>query len=60
MADVAQLEAEIREVLQDEMAGDPDRIERTVHRILELVNPFEKAAQEELERYRSTFAELAK
>ncbi|HYP15410.1 MAG TPA: hypothetical protein VEQ63_15890 [Bryobacteraceae bacterium] len=55
-----ELEARIREVLQDEMPGDPDKIERAVHRLLELVNPFEKAAQEELDRYRVTFAELAK
>lgn len=60
MVGIAELEARIREVLRDEMAGDPDRIERTVHRILEFVSPFEQAAREELERYRVTFAELAK
>ena len=60
MAELAELEVKIREVLQDELAGHPDKIERTVHRILELVNPFEKAAHEELERYRVTFAELAR
>ena len=60
MAELTELEARIREVLQDAMPGDPQKIDQTVNRILELVNPFEKAALEELERYRSTFAELAK
>ena len=60
MAELTELEARIRKVLQDEMPGDAQKIERTVNKILQVVNPFEKAAQEELERYRSTFADLAK
>ena len=59
MAELVELEARIREVLQDAMLGDPDKIERTVHRILEFVKPFEKAAHDELDRYRVTFTELA-
>jgi hypothetical protein len=60
MTALGELESQIREVLEEEMTGDSDQIERTLHRILQIVNPFEKAAREELERYRLTFAELAK
>ena len=50
----------IRKILEHEMPGDPQRVERTVGRILEVVDPFEKAAREELEHFRSTFTELAR
>jgi hypothetical protein len=60
MADFSGLEAQIREVLQGAMPDDPQKVERTLIRILELVDPVAKAAREELDRYRSTFAELAK
>jgi hypothetical protein len=60
MADHSQLREKIREVLEQEIPSDPEKIERAVNRILELVDPFERAVREELERFRSTFAELAK
>jgi hypothetical protein len=60
MAEVNELANGIREILEQEMPGDLQRVERTVARILEIVDPFEKAAREELERFRSTFAELAR
>jgi hypothetical protein len=60
MVELKDMAEMIRKVLEHEMPGDPDRVERTVGRILEIVDPFEKAAREELERFRSTFAELAR
>jgi hypothetical protein len=60
MAEVNELANGIREILEQEMPGDLQRVERTVARILEIVDPFEEAAREELERFRSTFAELAR
>lgn len=60
MAELSELQQRIREVLEDEMPGDPQKVERTVARLLKLVDPFQQAAREELERFRATFAELAK
>lgn len=50
----------IRKILEHEMPGDTQKVERTVGRILEVVDPFEKAAREELEHFRSTFTQLAR
>jgi hypothetical protein len=59
MVELNELANGIRKILEHEMPGDPQRVERTVVRILEIVDPFEKAVREELERFRSTFVELA-
>jgi hypothetical protein len=50
----------LNKVLELEIPGDPQKVARTVERILQIADPFEKTAHEELERFRSTFAELAK
>ena len=60
MVDLNELADRIRKILEHEMPGDPERVERTIGRILEIVDPFEKAAREELEHFRSTFTELAR
>ena len=60
MPEQTELAERIRIVLELEMPGDAQKIQRTVNRILQILDPFERAAQEELERFRSTFADLAK
>lgn len=60
MIEPTQLEQAIREILRDEMPGDLQKVERAVRRIIEIVDPFERAAREELDRFRATFSELAK
>jgi uncharacterized protein YaaN involved in tellurite resistance len=60
MLDTAELRQRIRQVLQDVVPADPETVERALDRIMEAVDPFEQAAREELERFRETFAELAR
>ncbi len=55
----AETRARIREILKEAIA-DPQALDRVADRIMEAVSPFQSAAREELERYRATFAELAK
>jgi N-formylglutamate amidohydrolase len=60
MTETNELAKRIRKVLEDEMPEDKPKLDRTLERILEIVDPFQEAAREELDRFRSTFAELAK
>jgi len=50
----------IREILQEAIPADTKKLEATVDRIMDVVSPLQAVAREEMERYRSTFAELAK
>jgi len=50
----------IREILQEAIPADTKKLEATIDRIMDVVSPFQAVAREEMERYRSTFAELAK
>jgi hypothetical protein len=58
MPETAELRQKIRQVLEE--VWGTESVERALDRIMEAVDPFEKAAREELERFRETFAELAK
>jgi len=50
----------IREILQEAIPADTKKLEATIDRIMDVVSPLQAVAREEMERYRSTFAELAK
>lgn len=60
MPETAELREKIRQVLEEVAPADPEAVERALDRIMAAVDPFEQAAREELERFRATFAELAK
>jgi hypothetical protein len=60
MPETAELRQKIRQVLEEVVPAGPETVERALDRIMEAVDPFEQAAREELERFRETFAELAK
>lgn len=60
MPETVELRQKIRQVLEEIVPADPETVERALNRIMEAVDPFEQAAREELERFRETFAELAK
>ena len=56
----SELSEKIRRALEAELPADKQKVDRAVEPILDIVDPFQEAAREELERFRSTFAELAK
>lgn len=60
MNEPADVKEKIRQVLEDVVASESHSIEQALDRIMEAIDPFRQIAQEELERYRSSFAELAK
>ena len=60
MGDRTRINEEIRLVLEDVLPNQPQSVDRALTRIMEIIDPVEKIAREELERYRETFAELAK
>ena len=55
------LREKIRRVLVEEYAdATPEKVETAVNRILQAVDPFERAAASVVARYDRTFADLAK
>ena len=60
MGETQEVRQKIRQILEDVVPAEPQSVERALDRIMEVIDPFERAAREELERFRSTFAELAK
>lgn len=60
MNETAELREKIRQVLEDVVSSEPQVINDALNRIMDVVDPFQQLAREELERFRSTFAELAK
>lgn len=60
MNETADVKKKIRQVLEDLVSSNPQSVDEALDRIMEAIDPFQKLAQEELERYSSTFAELAK
>jgi hypothetical protein len=60
MSQTAEVRGKVREVLEDFRPGTPLAVEVALDRIMEVVDPFQQVASEELERYRSTFADLAR
>jgi hypothetical protein len=59
MAPTAEVRERIREVIQDVARSEPEIIDLAVERIMDVVDPFRKAAFEEMDRFRATFTELA-
>ncbi|MGC2658536.1 MAG: hypothetical protein WA324_11320 [Bryobacteraceae bacterium] len=59
MNETADVKRKIRQVLED-VSSDQQSIDEALDRIMEAIDPLQQLAREELERYRSTFAELAK
>jgi hypothetical protein len=60
MPETAELRQTIRHVLEDLLPERPEAVEQALGRIMEAVEPFQRIAREELERFREIFAELAK
>ena len=60
MPETVELRKKIRQVLEEVVPASPETLERALDRIVEAVDPFEQAARKELERFRETFAALAK
>jgi hypothetical protein len=60
MDESAEVREKVRQVLGDLVPDDPNKLETALERIIDVIDPFQQAAREELERFRSTFAELAK
>lgn len=51
---------QVLETKAEVVPTSPETVERALDRIMQAVDPFEQAAREELERFRETFADLAK
>ena len=60
MNETAEVRDKIRQVLEDLVPAEPQTVDRALDRIMEVIEPFRLIAREELERFRPTFAELAK
>lgn len=60
MTDSPDTRPRIRRILEEVAAGGPLTVDNALDRILQICDPFEQIAMEELEQYRSTFTELAK
>jgi hypothetical protein len=60
MNETADVKKKIRQVLEDVVSSDPQSVNAALDRIMEAIDPLQQLAREELERYSSTFAELAK
>ena len=60
MTQAAEVREKIRHVLEEVSQADPQIIDQALDRIMDVVDPFRQTAIEELERFRSTFTELAK
>lgn len=60
MPETAEIREKIRRVLEDVLPAGPEAVEQALDRIMEAVDPFERIAREELDRFRDTFAELAR
>ena len=60
MPSFSELREQIRAVLVNGVSSDPAAVEDALDRIMAAVDPLEKLAQEELNRFRSTFADLAR
>ena len=60
MSETAELRDKIRQVLVGVVPAGSAAVEEALDRIMEGVDTFERLAQEELSRFRDTFAELAK
>ena len=60
MAPSVELRQKIRQVLEDVARVEPEVVDLAVERIMNAVDPFRKAALEEVDRFRATFIELAK
>jgi hypothetical protein len=60
MDEAADVRQKIRQVLEDVVASESRSVDQALDRIMEAIDPFQRIAWEELERYRSSFAELAK
>lgn len=60
MPSTSELRKQIRAVLVNGISSDPAAVQDALARIMAAVNPFERLAQEELERFRSTFADMAR
>jgi hypothetical protein len=60
MPETVEIREKIRQVLEAFVPAGPEAVEQALDRIMETVDPFERIAREELERYRETFTELAR
>lgn len=60
MSESAAIREQIRNILQQVIPNEPATQERTLDQIMQLVDPFQQLAREEMDRFRATFAELAK
>lgn len=60
MTSVTEMKGRIREVLEDALSSQTVTVDEALDRIMAFVDPFERMAQEELEAFRATFAELAR
>lgn len=59
MSESGVLREQIRTILQEVIPKDPAMLERTLNQIMQLVDPFQQLAREEMDRYHATFAKLA-
>lgn len=56
----SEVRARIRQVLEDLVGDDPRTLELALDRIMDVVEPFQQAAREELEAMRAAARELNK
>lgn len=60
MNETAEVREKIRQVLEDVVSSESHSVDQALDRIMDAIDRFRQLADEELERYRSSFAELAK